>query len=594
MKESDPVAWQEIEGDRIPVEVSFRKLNMEEIGFEIGACDPRFPLVIDPVLTWNTFLGSADYDSGSAIAVDASGNIYVTGRSETTWGSPVSPHAGGVWYDAFVAKLNSSGTLQWNTFLGSDTLDNGNDIEVDGSGNVYVTGYSWDSWGTPINPLNFSSDAFVAKLDSSGVLQWNTFMGAEDDDRGSAIALDSSGNIYVGGYSLMSWGSPIDPHAGGLYVYDVFVAQLNSSGVRQWNTFLGSSGDDYCNGITLDASGNVYVTGDSDTSWGAPINAHAGGDDSFVAKLNSSGVRQWNTFMGSSGSDSSWSAVVDGSGNIYVVGSSTATWGSPVDAYVGGNDAFVAKLNSSGVLQWNTFIGSSNWDGGSDIALDPSGNVYVLGGSNASWGTPENPYSGNSDVFAALLNSNGVKKWNTFMGSSNDDSGSGIALDPNENVYVLGMSDSTWGLPINGYAGGDDVFVAKILGEAEINVRIAGINFADGSTRNLGTRPSSFIMGREFTFTIDNLGFAPLNLTGLPAVTLSGSHAMHFQVTQQPSSPVGAFGKTTFKLRTVRDSLPGFLPVGWEYSVSFTVNIPNDDSDESPYDFTIEFVLKKD
>jgi len=128
----------------------------------------------------------------------------------------------------------------------------------------------------------------------------------------------------------------------------------------------------------------------------------------------------------------------------------------------------------------------------------------------------------------------------------------------------------------------------------EIHLRLAGVNFADGSTKNLGTRYSSFVMGREFPFRIENQGLLPLNLTGTPKVTLSGPHASHFYVSQQPTSPVSGLGQTVFKLRTVRDSLPGGLPVGWTYPISFTVNIANDDADENPYDFTINFTLEKD
>jgi hypothetical protein len=128
----------------------------------------------------------------------------------------------------------------------------------------------------------------------------------------------------------------------------------------------------------------------------------------------------------------------------------------------------------------------------------------------------------------------------------------------------------------------------------EINVKLGGINFVDGSTRNVGTKPSSLIVGREFTFKIENKGLAALILSGSPKVSLTGPQAPHFYISQQPTSPVGGLSYTTFKLRTVRDSLPGFLPIGWTYPVSFTINIPNNDSDENPYNFTIEFILEKD
>jgi hypothetical protein len=128
----------------------------------------------------------------------------------------------------------------------------------------------------------------------------------------------------------------------------------------------------------------------------------------------------------------------------------------------------------------------------------------------------------------------------------------------------------------------------------EINVKYKAINFADGSTRNLGTRPSSFIMGRNFTFDIENKGLADLLLTGSPKVYLTGPQSTHFYITLQPTSPVMGLRKTKFNLRTVRDSLPGFLPIGWTYPVSFTVIIANSDKDKNPYDFTIEFILEKD
>jgi hypothetical protein len=146
LRESAPVAWQEIAGQRVAVAVAFRLLAEREVGFALGQYDPAYQLTIDPTLQWHTFMGSSSDDFGRGIAVDGSGNVYVAGDSDATWGSPVNAHAGD--WDAFVAKLDSSGDRQWNTFMGSSSYDSGLGITVDGSGNVYVTGQSDATWYT--------------------------------------------------------------------------------------------------------------------------------------------------------------------------------------------------------------------------------------------------------------------------------------------------------------------------------------------------------------------------------------------------------------------------------------------------------------
>ena len=463
MTASAPVAWQDIDGKRLPVDVAFRLDSSQlTVHFSIDCYNPAFPLTIDPTLTWNTFMGSSSDDEGYSIAVDGSGNVYVTGDSNSTWGNPVNAHAGGK--DVFAVKLNSSGETIWNTFMGSDDADYGYSIAVDGNGNVYVTGYSYGTWGSPVNAHEGYADAFAAKLNSSGETVWNTFMGSPYTDYGYAIAVDGSENVYVAGESWATWGStpnPVNAYAGGR---DVFAAKLQSNGGLDWNTFMGSQYTDYGYAIAVDGSGNVYVGGKSNDTWGSPVNDFEGGMyDAFAAKINNAGVLQWNTFMGSSSGDDGKAIAVDGSGNVYVAGQSCATWGSPVNAYTGGCDAFAAKLNSSGVRQWHTFMGSSSGDDGKAIAVNANGNVYVAGESYATWGNPRNAHTGGCDAFAAKLHGNGARHWNTFMGSSSEDYGLAIAVDASGNVYVAGESEATWGSPNNAYAGGSDAFAAMLL-----------------------------------------------------------------------------------------------------------------------------------
>ena len=419
--------------------------------------------MIDPPLIWNTFLGGSGTDIGASIAVDGSGNVYVAGWSGATWGSPVRAHYGSG-DDAYAAKLDNNGNLIWNTFLGGSGSESGACIAVDGSGNVYVTGNSSATWGSPVRAYAGTGDAYAAKLDNNGNLIWNTFLGGgSGSESGLSIAVDGSGNVYAAGGSSATWGSPVRAYAG---AGDAFVAKLNSSGSLTWNTFLGGSGaNDDAYGIAVDGSGNVYVTGSSAATWGSPVRAHYGsGTDALVAKLNSSGSLTWNTFLGGSGTNYGYNVAVDGSGNVYVAGNSGATWGSPVRAHYGsGTDAYTAKLNSSGSLTWNTFLGGSGSDYGNSVKVDSGGNVYVVGYSNATWGSPSRAYSSGTDGYAAKLDGSGNLIWNTFLGGSGSDSGMEVAVDSGGNVYVAGYSAATWGSPVRAYYGsGTDAWVAMI------------------------------------------------------------------------------------------------------------------------------------
>jgi LPXTG-site transpeptidase (sortase) family protein len=469
MIESAPIAWQDINGIKHSVAIHFNQPRDSEIAFTLGNYDPSLSLFIDPTLTWNTFLGNNNgTDYGIGIAVDSVANIYITGISNAAWGNPVRGYTG--MSDAFVAKLDSSGNLLWNTFLGGGaTNDFGEGIAVDGSGNVYVTGLTDISlgsgtWGNPIRAFMGQGDAFVARLDSTGNLTWNTFLGSNAPDWGKGIVVTSSGNIYVTGNSSAVWGGPIVRAY--TAVDDAFVARLDSSGNLIWNSFFGGNGYDHGDGIAMDTGGNLYVIGNSinslvSASWGNPIRGYTAGD-AFVAKVDSSGNLLWNTFLGGNGNDYGYGIAIDQSGNVYATGISDAMWGNPVQGYSANIEAFVGRLDSNGNLLWNTFLGGSGLDYSYEIDADGIGNVYITGYSTASWGNPIRAYTAFEDSFVTKLDSQGNTIFNIFLGGSGSDYGYGIAIDGNGSVYTTGSSTATWESPVSAYTPPTDAFVAKL------------------------------------------------------------------------------------------------------------------------------------
>ncbi len=438
----------------------FRSLGGQEVGFVFGGNEPQNRAVTDPVAVWHTYMGSAGDDYSNAIALDTNGNIYLAGWSAATWGTPINPHSGG--QDCFVAKLNSSGVLQWNTFMGAAGDDHGKGIALDAAGNIYIGGYSNATWGTPVNPYAGEDECFIAKLSSSGVLQWNTFLGSPGFDQPYDLAADPVGNAYICGWSSQTWGTPVNAPTGGP---DAFVAKVGSNGVRLWNTFMGGNEVDICHSLAVDTNGNVCLVGRSYTTWGFPVNAYAGDADAFAAKLNSSGVRLWNTFLGSAGTDEGSSVAVDASGNLYVVGASAATWGTPVNLFAGMGDAFAAKLDTNGVRAWNTFMGSATGgETGMAVAVNTRGDVFTFNNGTDIWGSPTYPFV--TSVFACItkLDNSGARLWNVFNRALPDKSRS-VAVDAGGNIFMGCTADVLWGTPVNPLAGGRDGFVAKIVEE---------------------------------------------------------------------------------------------------------------------------------
>jgi subtilisin family serine protease len=367
---------------------------------------------------WHAFYGAYD---GRGIAADGSGNVYITGHSSGSWNGPSGQAPLNSGFGAFVLKLSSNGEYQWHTFYGAYE---GSGIAADGSGNVYVTGNSAGSWNgssgqAPLNAYSGSWDLFLLKLNSTGIYQWHTFYGSGVEDIAHAIAVEKNGNVYVTGYSNATWGSPRNAFSGST---KILVLKLDNNGIYQWHTFYGSGSlQDNAYGIDVDESGNVFMIGYSNASWNGPSgqaplhDASPGGFGAFVLKLSSNGDYQWHTFYSSfyNSYGTGFNVAVSGC-NVYAMGISESSWNGPSGqaprkAYSGMTDIVVLKLSSSGAYKWHTFYGALQTDVNKGMASDGSGNVYMTGTSEAFWNGPSgaapiHAYSGSyRDIFVLKL-----------------------------------------------------------------------------------------------------------------------------------------------------------------------------------------------
>ncbi len=435
--------------------------------------------------------GSA-YVTGSTSSTEASFPVTV--------GPDLTQNGGS---DAFVVKVNAAGTaLIYAGYIGGSGSDLGTSIAVDSSGNAYVTGQTDSTQATfpvtvgPDLTQNGSTDAFVAKVNAAGTaLVYAGYIGGSSEDIGHGIAVDSSGRAYVTGETASTEATfpvtvgPDLTFNGG--VRDAFVARVNAAGTGLlYAGYVGGSLDDSGNGIAVDSQDNAYVTG-STTSTQATFPVTVGPDltfngieDAFVAKVNAAGTALlYAGYVGGSGAEGGSGIAVDASGNAYVTGSTSSTEATfPVTAgpdltFNGIQDAFVAKVNAAGTaLLYAGYIGGSGFDSGHGIALDSSGNAYVTGQTGSNQATfpvtvgPDLTQNGGDDAFVAKVNVAGTAlRYAGYIGGSGLDAGFGIAVDSLGNAYVTGSTFSnqetfpvTVGPDLTFNGGGVDAFAAKI------------------------------------------------------------------------------------------------------------------------------------
>ncbi len=393
-------------------------------------------------IAWTAQIGTAGSDYGRALAADASGNIYLTGSTEGDFGGPNAGHV-----DAFLAKLDASGNELWRRQMGTTRLDYGCSVAVDASGHSYVSGYTDGSLG---GPNIWAYDAFLIKLDTAGNELWSRQIGTTSSDYGQAVAVDASGNAYVSGLTSGSLGGP---NAGQT---DAFLTKFDASGTELWSQQIGSTSSDRSNAVAVDAAGNAYISG---ATYGDVAGANEGLWDAFLAKFSPSGAELWSQQIGTTTYDRGFSVAVDAVGNAYISGETEGDLGG---TNAGGIDTFLVKFDTSGNELWRNQVGTSAYDNNRSVTVDAAGNAFISGWTGGDIGGPN---AGENDAFLTKFDASGAELWSQQVGSASGDHSYAITVDPSGNVFIGGGTDGDIG---GSNAGAQDAFLVKLQGSEPI------------------------------------------------------------------------------------------------------------------------------
>lgn len=482
-------------------------LHEDVVKFAVDVYDKRKELRIDPPRQWGTYYGGTQDDFAYSVAVDGPGNVYMTGWTYSTNGiaSPGAQQSNAAGEaDGMIIKFSSAGQRLWGTYYGGSLGDAFTSCSISGT-SIYVAGITLSTSGVATLGAHQTTpggnwDGLLVKFDTGGSLQWGTYYGGSAEDRGRGCTVDQSGNVFLCGHSSSTQGISSGPGVhqsafGGGSIGEVFsrgdgfLAKFNSSGTRLWATYYGGPSDDEAFSCAADASGNVYIAGGTGTSTGTAIasgNVHQPafggfGSDAFMAKFNSSGVRQWGTYYGGATNDYGFACAVDNNGNPVMAGdtdsqgpngalnSGAAFQGSP-----GGNfDAFLVKFTPNGGRSWGTYYGGTNFDSGRGVTTGPDGNVYLIGetvSTNASaiaqFAHQGTFGGGEVDGYLAGFDDNGTRLFGTYYGGTLRDEGYSAAVTADSIIYFTGRSLSTNAISSpdayqTDLAGGSDAFLVK-------------------------------------------------------------------------------------------------------------------------------------
>jgi len=489
-----PTIYQEIDGVRRQVSGGYELDDSGDLGFDLGPYDAAHTLVIDPMLSYSTYLGSDSSDTPHGIAVDSAGYAYITGEvniaSFPTTG-PTIGIAGGAM--VLVAKLNATGNdLVYSTFVGGCTHDDiGHGIAVDVEGNAYVAGttrsvdFPTENSFQDTGGVGFINDGFLFKLNTAGTaLIYSTYLGGAGTDVIIDVAVDSDSNAYVTGSTTSSnfptWNAYQDDFAGGSE--DTFVTKFSVIGSVMFSTYLSGTAWDRAYDIAVDAAHHCYVTGLTMSTDFPTLSSFQGekalnGSDAYVTKFSAGGGLLYSTYLGGVFPERGHAIAVDSGQNAYVVGQTESSSFPTVNAFDGtlvdtcAN--FVSKLNSAGNgLIYSTYLGDVGaCPLNTDVAVDPLGRAHVVGWTGSSIFPTVNPIQGSinnfEDGFVSRFSSGGqTLEFSSYLGGSGYDDCRNVALDPSGNIYVLGYTPSSDFPTVNAFQPdrktGGDLFVVKI------------------------------------------------------------------------------------------------------------------------------------
>lgn len=354
------------------------------------------------VRQWGTYYGDADDDYGMGVATDALGNVYLVGYTD----SPTNIATAGSHQvalnsaeDAFIVKFNTNGIRQWASYYGGADADFGFSVATDASNNVFLAGVTEGSTtlgtaGAFDNTFNGVSDQFLVKFNAAGVRQWATYYGGALEELEANVATDPSGNLFLVGQTMSVAGiataGSAQPVYGGNANPDGYLVKFNTAGARQWATYSGGLETEEQVSVACDPSGNVFVSGTTDSDNGIAFNAlhqgfRAGSKDGFLMKFDPAGVRQWGNYVGGSDGDEARDVATDAAGEAYITGSTTSpdliatlfAYSTVLNGVE--DDAFLMKFDGVGQQTWGTYYGGTDVEDCYSVAIDPVGSVYIAG-----------------------------------------------------------------------------------------------------------------------------------------------------------------------------------------------------------------------